>query len=536
MLKSIRIENIILIEKGEMFFTSGFNILTGETGSGKSSIMKGLRLALGERADTTVIRHGCEKGSVEAIFNLDFSPNLHSILNEGGISHEPGDELIIRREISSSSKGRVFINNQAAQLSFLKKIGDNLLQIVGQRANQQLFNLDYHREVVSLYGDLNPLENKFQSHFEKITSLKKELDTLKQQETQRIRDIDRYRQELQELAEASLKEGEDEELFSEYALLCNVEEISTKLEEVYQALSNEKQSVLGTLSRQKQTLQSIVKYDPQLEEVFESFQNAFLELQEIAHTLSLYQGHLPADPLRLNEVNERLTQLNRLKRKYGESVTAILVYEQDTKERLHRLENGESEIERLENEIAEMEEIISTIAQELTTKRTQVATVLEHELSKQLHSLNMQKAQFKIYVTPQKRSSLGDDRVEFFISPNIGEQEIPLRESASGGEISRVLLALHTLLADKGNRAALIFDEIDANIGGETAKIVGEKLKTIGANCQVICITHFPQVASQADHHLQTSKEEREGRTVTRIEILNRDSRERELSRMTGKR
>lgn len=533
MLKHLHIQNIILVEKAVLSFSVGLNILTGETGSGKSAIMHGLSLAIGERADTGLIRRGCEKGIVEAVFEVEH-PLIFSSLAEGGIDHEPGQELIIRREIAISGKGRIFINNQLAQLSFLRKLGLQLVQVVGQHANQSLLSLDYHREVLDLYGNLQPLLALFQQSYDHGKQLRQTLENLIQQEAQRLREIDVCQRELEELEEAQIKEGEDEELFAEYTLLSNSEEVAKKVSEINQALSGERQPILAILNRQKQSLESLLHFDSSLQETVQAFQNAFLELQEISHTLRQYQGHLHFDPDRLYEINERLTLLNRLKRKYGTTVEEILTYQTQTLAKLKRLENADHEIENLQEQLQEAEAKTQQLAQELSHKRQEHARQFEKALTVHLRSLNMSKAEFTVEITQQKRTREGDDRVEFFLCPNVGEHRIPLKEGASGGEISRVLLALQTLLAGKEQTATLIFDEVDANIGGETATIVGDKLREISQQHQVICITHFPQVANQADHHLQISKEEREGRTITVVQELDAVSRQLELARMAG--
>jgi DNA repair protein RecN (Recombination protein N) len=533
MLKYLNIQNIILVEQAAIPFSVGLNILTGETGSGKSAIMHGLSLAIGERTDTSLIRRGCEKGIVEAVFETE-NPIILSLLEEGGIEHEPGQELIIRREIVQSGKGRIFINNQMAQLSFLRKLGLLLVQIVGQHANQSLLSLDYHREVIDLYGNLHSLLQRFQQSYDKEKKIREELEQLIQQESQRLREIDVCQRELEELEEAQIKEGEDDELFAEYTFLSNAEEVSTKVNEINQVLSGERQSLLAVLNRQKQALESLVHFDSSLQETSQAFQNAFLELQEIAHTLRHYQSRVHFDPDRLYEIDARLSLLNRLKRKYGATMEEILNYQVQTKAKLNRLENAENEIEELQQQLRQVEAKTEQIASELTLQRQHYASQFEIALTKHLHSLNMPKAQFNIQVTKQKRTREGDDRIEFFLCPNVGEHQIPLKDGASGGEISRVLLALQALLAGKEKTATLIFDEVDANIGGETATIVGDKLHEISQQHQVICITHFPQVASQADHHLQISKEEKDGRTITIVQELDAFARQRELARMAG--
>lgn len=533
MLKQLRIHNIILVEKAEIGFEHGLNTLTGESGSGKSAILYGLNLVIGERTDTAIIRKGCEKGYVEALFECN-NPSLIHFLKEGGIEHEHDQELIIRREIFSSGKGRVFINNQPAQLSFLRKLGLQLVQVIGQRAAQRLFSLDYHRTLLDLFGNLSSLISNYQECFENENELQKTLSQFTHQESQRLREIAVCQRELEELDEAQLKEGEDEELFAEYTLLVNAEEVSSKINEIIQSLSGDRQPILVQLNRQKQHLESLLTFDPTLQETYQAFHNALLELQETSHTFRLYRNKLQANPERLRIVNERLTLLNRLKKKFGPTVEEILKYYQLTKAKLFQLEHVDLEIEHLQQRLQEAKEKTDLLVKQLTLERKKLALTLEKALTEELRSLNMPKAVFRISISSHKRTKEGEDLVEFFLSPNVGEHQISLKEHASGGEISRVLLALQTLLAGKEKISTLIFDEVDGNIGGETATIVGDKLRQIATLHQVICITHFPQVAGQANFHLQISKEEKEGRTHTLVRQLDPLSRQRELARMAG--
>lgn len=534
MLKHLSIQNIILIEQVTIPFYSGLNILTGETGSGKSAIMHGISLIIGERTDTGLIRKGCDKGIVEAIFETE-NPSILSLLDEGGIDHEQNQDLIIRREIAHSGKGRIFINNQMVQLTFLRKIGPHLVRMIGQHTNQSLFSLDYHRNVIDLYGNLSSLLQQFQESYDREKNTKHELEILIQNESQRVREIDICRNELEELEEAQIREGEEEEIFAEYTFLSNAEELSSKIGEINETFSGERQPLLPILNHHKLALESLVQYDHTLRETVQSFHHVLLEFQEIAHSLRSYQSRIQADPNRLNEINDRLTLLNRLKRKYGSTVECMINYQAQTKSKLARLESGEDQTEDLQKQLRIAEHQTNVLAKELSHQRKNDASNFEKLLTKQLHFLNMPKADFHAKVTEQTRTREGDDRIEFFLSPNVGENQIPLREGASGGEISRILLSLQTLLAGKEKTPTLIFDEVDANIGGETATLVGDKLREIGNQHQIICITHFPQVASQADHHLRITKEEREGRTVTTVNVLDSMNRDPELSRMSGK-
>lgn len=533
MLKLLQIQNIILVQQATITFAPGLNILTGETGSGKSAIMHGLNLVIGGRTDIGVIRKGAEKGVIEAIFDLD-STEVDALLKEGGIDHDQGQELIIRRELSSSGKNRIFINNQAVQLSFLKKIAPFLVKMISQQASQYLYSTEYHRLVLDLYGELTPLVKQYQASYESEVALQLALEKLVKEESQRLREIDRCQKELQELQEAMVKEGEEEELFAEYTYLVNAEEIAEKSYRIHQALSGEKQPLVPLLGRQKQALEELLLFDESLQETVEAFQNALTELQEIARTLNNYQASVHYDANRLQFVSERLSLVNQIKKKYGPSYEEIKNYQEQLQEKLQSLFHADTEIETLQSKVVKAKEKSNHLAKELSEKRLHYAKVLKEALTQELMELNMSKALFEIKVLPQQRTKEGDDKVEFFLRPNVGENCIALKDGASGGEVSRVLLALQTLLAQKERPSSLVFDEVDANIGGKTAAVMGKKLKEMSRGHQVICITHFPQMAKCADHHLQISKEEKEGRTVTEIVELDALSKQKELKRMAG--
>jgi DNA repair protein RecN (Recombination protein N) len=533
MLKELRLTNIILVESATIPFTEGFNVLSGETGSGKSAIMNALNLLIGERADTGVIRRGCDKGIVEAIFDIQSHGRLLKMLEAAGIDHE-GDELFIRREVLATGKSRAFINHQMAQLSLLKMIGEQLMEVAGQHANQKLMNLEKHREILDTFGNLQEEASSFAKSWEKENVIRQELDNLINSEAQRLREIEVCRMELEELEEARLKEGEDEELFAEYSLLSNSEERAAKAQEINQGLSGDRQPILAHLNKLKAAFEQLSRIDPVIEDQSKAFGNVLLELQEISYTMRNYATRVEYNPDRLESINDRLTLITRLKRKYGSSLDEINQYQRGAKEKLARLEGTDSEIEDLRNRLAEIESKNHELAQQLSKHRLKAAKKLEKELVSQLRSLNMPKVEFIAEVTSQKRNRHGDDRIEFYLVPNVGESQIPIRECASGGELSRLMLALQALLAGKEQIPTLIFDEIDANIGGETASIVGQKLKEIGERHQVLCITHFHQVARLANHHLQISKIEKGGRTVTQVKMLEEESKEAELERMLG--
>lgn len=534
MLRELRIQNLILISSATIHFDGGFNVLSGETGAGKSAIMKALYLLIGEKGDSSVIRHGSDKAIVEGLFEIEKIPGVLALLEQSNIEHQEGEDLIIRREISSAGKSRCTINNQSTQLALLRKIGSLLMEMVGQHANQKLLSLEHHRYIVDLFGNHLSDLAAFSRSWEQENQLAKEIERLITSESQRLRDIEVCRLEWEELEEARLKEGEEEELFAEYTRLANADEISAKIQEITQTLNGERISVIGLLKKHTQAFDQLSRLDPTYQECALSHKNALMELQEVAFTLERLSGHIENNSERLQLINDRLTLINKLKRKYGETISSIQAYQAQTKLKLENLESADIQIEEGKTKLALLKAYNNELAADLTAKRKDASLKLAESLATQLNALNMPKAQFQIDVTTQPRNSYGNDLIEFFLIPNVGEKRIPIKEHASGGELSRILLALQTLLAGKDAVTTLVFDEIDANIGGATAVVIGEKLKSIGQKHQVLCITHFPQVAKQADHHIQIEKREEEGRTLSHITRLDAKGRRKELERMSG--
>lgn len=528
MLKRLQIQNIILIENGIIPFEEGFNVLSGETGSGKSAILHALNLIAGERSDASILRKGADKGRVEAAFDLPLMPILQNLFEEAGIEHDPEEELLIAREIGSTGKSRAYINNQMVQLSLLKQVGALILEMIGQHANQTLLNIENHRRIVDLFGGITGDAAHFAESYAREMEKRKIYEEWLAQEELRQKNREQLAEDLEELDAAQLKEGEEEQLFQEYTLLANAEELAHKTQEIRKALD------LGHLTRHRNTFEQLTRIDQTLAGSAAAYDSALFELQEVAYVLDRYLGKIDPNPLRLQDINLRLTLLNRLKKKYGPSLEDIIRYRQNAQERLKKLDGSADEIEKLQEEIVVLSKQNDQRAAALTKSRSAFAQDLAVAVMKELAQLNMSKAVVSIDITPQKRSRSGDDRVEFFIAPNVGEHRIPLKESASGGELSRVLLALQTLLAGKAHIPTVVFDEIDANIGGATAAIIGEKLRQIGKLHQVICVTHFPQVARCANHHLRISKQEKDGRTLTEVDLLDSETRLQELARMQG--
>lgn len=534
MLKLLRIQNLILIDSAEIHFSEGFNVLSGETGSGKSAILSAMGLLAGERADSGLIRRGSDKSVVEAAFDIDLKPAILKILENAGIDHDSESELLIRREIASNGKNRCFVNQQLVQIKILRELSESLLEIVGQHANQVLLSIEKHAQILDLFGEIEAEAVSFQKSWQQENQLRKQLEALVNQEAQRLREIEVCRMEIEELDEAQLKEGEDESLFEEYTLLTNAEERSEKVTAILEAISDGRHSALQLLSKHKNTFEDLVRIDAHFADLAQVYDTALIELQEVAYSMRAALSHIEHQPEKAAAINERLTLISRLKRKYGHSIAEVFTYYSRTKTKLEELESADVRIEELRIELDRIKLSNNTLGKELTKKRNRAAQDLEKSLTEQLHLLNMPKAEFHIEIRDQKRNDRGDDRVEFYFSPNAGEHRISIKECASGGELSRLLLGLQTLLANKSLISTLVFDEIDSNIGGATARIVGKKLNEIGKHHQVVCITHFPQVAQEAQHHIQISKQEKNGRTVSQVSVLKTSERKKEIARMSG--
>lgn len=534
MLKELRLTHFVLVERAAIEFAPGFNVLSGESGSGKSAIMNGLNLIAGGRSDPALIRRGADKAIVEAVFEIDTIPNIPSLLEEAGIDHTAGEELFIRRELSTTGKGRAFINNQLAQLTLLKQVSEHLFDLVGQHANQKLLSLDYHRNALDLFGNLQDKVSSFTRSWEEENRLRRQLAELRHSEAQRLRESEACQMELAELEEAALKEGEEEDLFTEYTQLSHAGERCSKANEFNRLLTGDKQGLFLQLNRSKTLLEQLTSIDSSLTDTAKAYSNALIEIDEVAQTLRRYEQCIEHNPEKAEQLNARLQLIVKLKRKYGSTFAEMQEYLNNCRLKLKSLASADEQIEQLEQKVTHLAAANNKLAQEITAQRLKASKPFAAALIAQLSTLNMPKATIDVELAPQKRNVTGDDRIEFFITPNVGENRVSLRECASGGELSRMMLALQAVLAGKESIPTIIFDEIDANIGGETAKMVGEKLLEVGQQHQVLCITHFPQVAKQAQHHIRISKEEVEGRTVTRVDALDKKSHRQELVRMSG--
>lgn len=530
MLKELKISNIILIEQAHISFENGFTVLSGETGAGKSAIMEALKLVLGGRTDTDLIRHGATKGSIIAVFDLQNLPKAKSFLLDKSIDAEDPDLLILQREITTSGKTKSTINHQPVQLSIIRELSDFLLELVSQHANHKLFNLDEHRTILDLFGDYQTTRQTYDATWQKHQYLLHELHQLKNTVPGSVREFENCEREIKEIDEVNLKDSEEEELFENYTLLASSKDRQTASLEILSAL----EGASALIGKTRNAFNSLNSIDPKFSEELLLFPQILVEIEELGHTLRRYEGKLDSNPATLDTLHKRLTLIERFKKKYGDTLEKIKAHQASQKQRLAYLKNLENLLEEASEAYQKNLDLVKSTADKLTTERKKCAEDFSHKMSEHLHSLNMKDAKFHIQISPTPLGPLGQDKIEFFLHTNVGEKLIALKDSASGGEIARVLLALHVLLAGKEKIGTLIFDEIDANIGGTTASLMGEGLKALGASLQILSITHFPQVAKCATHHLQIAKSAINGRTLSQVTYLTPTARTVELARMSG--
>ncbi len=531
MIKHLALNNLVLVDSCEIHFSRGFNAVTGETGAGKTALIEAIGLALGNRADASLVRKGCEKAFIEASFDISALARIHHILEETGLPHESGELLIIRREIAKEGKNRAFINCRTVPLPLLQKIGSELIDLIGQGSHQSLLSSDAQRQLVDLFGGLEiPLES-FQTAYFKQRELQKKLEELKQLSLRRDRDQEIWRSQLEEIEAVNLKREEEDTLFEKYQRLAHGQEISEKIDLVVKGVS---ESSLPQLLRYSKACESLMSFDQTIEEPVKLIREAQIVLGEVLRTLQSYAQNVDNDPKTFEFLENRLNAITRLKRKFGQTAEEIENYAIKLRSELARLENLSEEIETTEKSLADADNNTKHYAQELSQQRKETAFHLQNTLTSQLQSLNMSGAEVTIKALAQPRNQYGDDAIQFWLKANTGEHPGLVKEHTSGGELSRLLFAIKTTLAEKNNTPTLIFDEVDSNVGGKTASIMGEKLHELGKHRQVICITHFPQVASKADTHLGVQKFEVDGRTKTQITLLSKKEREKEILRMIG--
>ena len=547
MLKELRTKNFAIIDFLDVTFEDGLLIFTGETGAGKSIIIEALSLALGSRVSPDDLRSGEESGYVETLFDCSGLGAVKTKLEEYGIENE-GEELILKRVFSSSGKSKSYINNSLVTLSALNEIGKRLVDIHGQHQHQTLLYPENHIDIIDAYGKLLEKRNRLGQDFFTYHERKKELEKLSTDERERAQREDLVRFQMKEIDEADLKEEKDSKLKEEKNILLNSELLFENTRECYDLIYSSEGSVIEKLGKIIQTFHKMAGIDPALKDTLKDGEGSMVQLEELSRTLLDYEKSLEFNPERLQEIDDRLDLINTLKRKYGSTIDDVLRLREELDKELDTIVHFDERIQEIEKELKDLEDLLRKNALELSGKRAEIAKKIESEVKKELKELGMGSIRFQVGFSffpdgegfiecDGKKVGLKDkgiDNVEFLFSSNVGEELKPLSKIASGGELSRMMLALKGILSRSDNIPVMVFDEVDAGIGGRIAEIVGLKLKKISRGYQVFCITHLPQIASQGDSHFKVTKEVVSKRTVARIKELEKKEKIEEIARMSG--
>ncbi len=533
MLTDLHIRNFAIIDHLEISFSSGFNVLTGETGAGKSIIIDAVALLLGDRARMDLIRTGAEEAVVEAVFDLREQPEVCSALAEAGFGGE--EELLIRRVVNRNGRNKVFLNGSLAKLTQLQPLIGQLMNIYGQHEHQSLQRAETHLAFLDRYAGLESGLAEYRRLYEEVEELSASLHRLQQAKSNRQQRLDLLTYQLREIDGAAFRAGEEDELLAERRFLQHAEKLSVTALGGYEKLYGAEGAVGEQLAAVAGELEAAASFDDQLAPLGEALRSALYSVEDVAEQLRAYAGRISFDASRLDEVEQRLARLVDLKRKYGGTLEGVFDYRQNIARELDELDHADAARDNLEKRLADGRECLQVVAEELSARRHQAAEDLRCAVEKELQELAMPKARFemRLFGLPQP-GPCGLERGEFYLAPNPGEDPKPLAWIASGGELSRIMLALRRAAPEGDSVATLIFDEVDAGIGGAAATAVGEKLRAIASEAQVLCITHLPQVAAFADHHYRVEKQEKDGRTCTSLALLDREERVLEMARMLG--
>lgn len=542
MLTLLKIKNVALIDSLEVEFGPGLNLLTGETGSGKSIIVDSLGALTGERVTSDLIKEAAESATIEGLFSLQMTNRLAEIIREAGVEAN-GDELIVRREISLSGKNRIFVNNQLVTQGLLRRIGDLLVDIHGQGEQASLFDPATHLEMLDTYAGAEDERAKTSAAYRAWATTQNELTALRQDESDKLQLLDILKFQVDEIRRAGLKLREDEELEEEERRLNNVEKLSTLSDESYRLLYEQDESTLATLDKAARRISELSDFDARFADYFEPLETARAVIEDAATTARDFRGSLEFSPTRLEEIESRLAEIGRLTRKYGGTIESVLSHLAESERRLENIETAEFREKELERKLAEERRVYIDAARLLHDKRTASAARFSKEVETNLKAVALEKARFEVRVEPsydEAAANAGDesfkangfDHVEFLFSANPGESPKPLSKVASGGEASRLMLILKTAARSADADKSAVFDEIDAGIGGRVAEAVGVKLKQLARDQQVLCVTHQPQVASLADHHFVVEKSMGRTRTTVGIRELCDKERVEEIARM----
>lgn len=547
MLQSIYIKNLYLIDELNLDFEKGLNILTGETGAGKSIILGAIGLILGDKADTSSVRAGYDKGTVETVFNISKMAKLKKFLEDRGITIED-DTLIIKREISTDGKSKAFINMSNVMVYTLKQVGEYLVDISGQHQHHSLLKVSNHIHLLDNFAknhqEVSEFKKLWKTYVKKIDKRNELIN--KEKEKEKTRELAQFA--IDEIEKAKLNKNEETELEEELKILMNYQKLTNSLVISYSNLYENSSAIIPSTETVIAELEKISSLDINLTRVLEETKEALYKLESVKDYIRSYKDSLDFSPERLDEINERLDAIGSIKKKYGGTIESAIQYKLSCEETIEQIEKNEEQIEKLQSELTELENKIRSFALSLSKKRQRSAKELEKKIIEELSYLGMTKAIFKVEfryienpdsflrITERgvKIEETGIDRIEFTISANIGEEPKPLSKIASGGELSRILLAIKNILINMDSIGTVIFDEIDAGIGGETAVKVANKMKEMAATTQIICITHSAQIASKGDSNYLVEKHLKDGRTISSVKKIDEDIKINEIARMLG--
>ena len=532
MLTNLYIENIAVIEKSNINFSGGLNVLTGETGAGKSIVIDAISAILGHRTSKEIIRTGAEKAYVSATFD---NLNTETISKLADLGYEIEDDtLIISREISLNGKNNCRINSRPATVSTLKEIGLNLINIHGQHESYQLFSPETHIDYIDASGNYENLINEYYCSYKELKTIEKQLNSLNVDKNKRLQEIDLLSYQVNEIENADLQIGEEEELNNERFVLQNSEKLTEMLTEakIYADGDGNVTGALETLDNICTAISNGAGYNPNLSSLSEKLMDIYYNLQDCVSEINDNLENIDSDTYRLNDIEERLDLIHKLKRKYGSDIEEVLNYLQESKTRLEELTELDINKENLEKQYNVALSSTMNLAKKLTEIRLNTANSFVSKVQEQLVFLNMPNVRFTVSHEIQQLAKNGQDKLELLVSANLGEEPKPVAKIASGGELSRIMLAIKTVMAENDIIDTLIFDEVDAGISGSAAQKVGLKLKEVSQTRQVLCVTHQAQIAALANEHLLIKKETKDNKTYTNITTLDFEGRKRELARI----
>lgn len=534
MLLNLHVKNLALIEEAEVYFDSGLNILTGETGAGKSILIGSINLALGAKASNDMIRQGEEYGLVELVFSIE-NEQVVNCMKELELPMD-GEQIVISRKLlnhRSISK----VNGETVTAANLRKLTGLLMDIHGQNEHQALLYKAKHLEILDEFSnqEMQQLLLQFREEYQKQKEIEKRLETFQMDEEEKNRTISFYEYEVAEIEEAQLTFGEDEKLEEEYKQAQYAGKILSALEEAHYYMSQSEQSVENGIGIAVKNLAEIKEYSNDLEAIYKQVMDVEALCVDISRDISAYRQHQVVDEEKMYELEKRLNLINHLKSKYGNTIEKILEYQADKQQELEKLYDYDKQKNTLTKQLKQQNEQVLKLCEKLSKKRKENAVLLEKQVIETLRTLNFLEVRFQVQIKEKEEISItGKDDVEFLISTNPGEKVKPLAKVASGGELSRIMLGLKTILSDRDLVDSVIFDEVDAGISGKTAQMVAEKLNQIAGNRQVICITHLPQIAAMADYHYLIEKTVKNEHTITQIRRLREEESIEELSRLLG--